>query len=137
MQKTGHTIRKVIDTYEINKNKNQKDFRKRSNINDITVYCNYVCNHNYIYRNNGFTIMSYKKSNTNDGIYDLFSNLAYFTNIVPNLINTKTKKEFNLWFDKLFEIDKRSLKLYLEKNKNKINPENYEYINIKYNKKIL
>ena len=81
--------------------------------------------------------MSYRKSNTNDGIYDLFSNLAYFTNIVPNLINAKTKKEFNLWFDKLFEIDKRSLKLYLEKNKNKINPENYEYINIKYNKKIL
>lgn len=81
--------------------------------------------------------MSYKKPNTGDSVNDLFSNLANFMNIVPNMMNAKEPAEFNVWFDKLFEIDKRSLKLYVKKHNDKIKPENYDYINLKYGRKII
>lgn len=81
--------------------------------------------------------MSYKQPNTGDSVNDLFTNLANFMNIVPNMMNATEPTEFNLWFDKLYEIDKRSLKLYIEKHSNEIKSENYDYINLRYGRKII
>ena len=67
--------------------------------------------------------MSYVKPNTGDGVNDFFTNIVNFVNIAPNLLKCKNKRAFMTWFDKLYEIDKRSLVLYLREHKNEINPD--------------
>lgn len=81
--------------------------------------------------------MSYVEPNTSDSLNDWFSNMANFMNILPNILKATEKSTFCRWFDKLYEIDKRSLRLYLIKHKNKIDPEYYEYINIQYGQELL
>ena len=81
--------------------------------------------------------MSYKQPIKKDSLNNWFTNIANFMNIVPNMINAKEKSTFCRWFDKLYEIDKRSLRLYLIKHKEQINPEYYDYVNIQYGRTVL
>lgn len=74
--------------------------------------------------------MSYVKPKTGDGVNDFFTNIGNFVNIAPNLLKYKNKRAFMAWFDKLYEIDKRSLVLYLREHKNEINP---DYIKLQRN----
>lgn len=67
--------------------------------------------------------MSYVKPDTGDALNDYFTNISNFVNIAPNLLKVKNKHSFMAWFDKLFEIDKRALILYLKQNKEKIKPD--------------
>lgn len=67
--------------------------------------------------------MSYKKKSKTDGLNELFSRLADFNNVSVNLLNANTEEEFEVWFEKLEKIDKRTLYLFLCKNKDKIKEE--------------
>lgn len=80
--------------------------------------------------------MSYVRKETGDSINNYFHDISNFMNILPNMINAQTKDEFQIWFDKLYIIDKRSLFLYISDNKDLINPMNHEYVNMRFKKDI-
>ena len=67
--------------------------------------------------------MGYIQPNTGDTLNDYFINLTNFTNIADHLLKVNNTRSFNAWFDKLYEIDPRTLLLYLRKHKEKIRPE--------------
>ena len=81
--------------------------------------------------------MSFKKITTKDSISDYLSNLSNFTNISENLLNAKSKQTFVAWFSKMDGIDRRSLILFLEKNKNKIPKEFLKFAEKKHQRKYL
>ncbi len=64
--------------------------------------------------------MSYTQRKTNDSMNTWFSNMSDFMNIVPNLLTAESQDAFDLWCDKLMAIDKRSLVLYIRKNRDRI-----------------
>lgn len=64
--------------------------------------------------------MSYHKPNTGNTMNDYFSSLLDFVTLAPNLLNVKNEHSFQIWLEKLEQIDKRSLILYLRKHKNDI-----------------
>lgn len=67
--------------------------------------------------------MSYTKPDTGDSMNDYFTALADFVMLAPNLLKAKDKHAFLIWLDKLEQIDRRSLLLYLRKHKDEIPPE--------------
>ncbi len=71
--------------------------------------------------------MSYKMPNSGNSMNDFFRRQVDFINMAPNLINAKTLDEFKVWYEKLVAVDKRSLYLYLCKNKNNIKLKYIEY----------
>lgn len=55
----------------------------------------------------------------------------------PNLLNAEEECEFSLWLDKIYEVNKRSLYLYITNNPEKFKPEFHRTINIKFQKHII
>lgn len=76
--------------------------------------------------------MSYNKVKTNDGIFDYFANVIEFHKISPHLITAKSLDEFEVWFEQAELIDKRSLFLFLCKNKNKIKQEYLDSVRTRF-----
>ena len=69
--------------------------------------------------------MSYKShTNAKDPLNNWFSNLADFVNISPNLLNASSIQSFEVWFEKLEQIDRRSLYLFIKEHKDEI-PKEY------------
>lgn len=68
--------------------------------------------------------MSYTRKETQDPLNGYFSSLVDFVQLSPHLIEAKNEHSFLIWLDKLEQIDRRSLILYLRKNKNKL-PKNH------------
>lgn len=68
--------------------------------------------------------MRYNKTKTDDNVYNFITDLIEFNKHSHNLIEAKSFKEFEVWFEKCEEIDKRSLLLFLRNNKDKI-PKDY------------
>lgn len=70
--------------------------------------------------------MSYQRKTCEDGVNEWFSAMADFVNIAPNLLKARSTEEFEVWFEKLQQIDPRSIYYYIKEHKSEI-PE--EYIN--------
>ena len=64
--------------------------------------------------------MSYKRPNTGNSMNDYFTSLFDFVSLSDNLLTAKDSHEFEIWLEKLEEVDKRALYLFLKKNKDKI-----------------
>lgn len=64
--------------------------------------------------------MSYREQKTGNGMNDYFIRLRDFYHLVQNLQNAKTPRTFELWLDKLIRIDRRSLVLWLKKNRDNL-----------------
>lgn len=71
--------------------------------------------------------MSYVSVKTDDLTYKMFYDLKNFYNILPNLESAKTFEAWEVWFEKLCKIDKRSLFRYMCKNKDKYSDECIEF----------
>ena len=68
--------------------------------------------------------MSYRPPDTTgDSLNDYFTRLSDFTNIAPNLLKAKSAESFEVWFEKLELIDKRSLYFYIREHKSEIKDE--------------
>ncbi|MCR5670147.1 MAG: hypothetical protein K6G10_04010 [Butyrivibrio sp.] len=81
--------------------------------------------------------MSYKpQPPTGDSINDMFSRLADFVNIAPNLLKASSKNSFEVWFEKLELIDKRSLYYYLKEHKNEIPREYLDMVRERFPREI-
>ena len=81
--------------------------------------------------------MSYRPQNkTNDTLNNWFSNIADFMNITPNLLRASSKESFEVWFEKLEKIDKRSLFLFLKKHKDEIPKEYLDSVRDRFPKEI-
>lgn len=61
--------------------------------------------------------MSYVRPNTGDSLNDYFSSLNDFTMLAPNLLAAKDPRGFQVWFEKLEQIDRRSLLRYIRIHK--------------------
>lgn len=70
--------------------------------------------------------MSYKRPNTGNDMNDYFSRVMAFSNLAPNLLKAATAQGFEVWMDKLMQIDRRSLVLYLKKHREELPPEHWE-----------
>lgn len=70
--------------------------------------------------------MSYRKPNTGNTINDYFSRVRDFTRLAPKLLKVDNPQSFEIWLDKLIQIDKRSLVLYLRKHKDQIPSEHWK-----------
>lgn len=64
--------------------------------------------------------MSYKVNARKEFLNEFFARLSDFNNIKNRLLLSKTKDEFEVWFEKLELIDKRSLYLLICNNKDRI-----------------
>lgn len=81
--------------------------------------------------------MSYKPpERTGDAVNDWFSRIADFMNISPNLLNASSKNSFEVWFEKLEQIDKRSLYFFLQKNRDKIPKEYLDMVKERFPKEL-
>ncbi len=69
-------------------------------------------------------------------INDLFSRLSDFTNIAPNLLKASSKESFEVWFEKLELIDKRSLYFYLKEHKDEVPKEYLDMVKGRFPKEI-
>ena len=67
--------------------------------------------------------MSYSKPNKGNAMNDYLSSLTNFVVLAPHLIQARNANSFQIWLEKLEEIDRRALLLYLRKNKTNIPPE--------------
>lgn len=65
--------------------------------------------------------MSYRQPDTGNPLNNYFHNLSNFYQLAPHLLSAKSEQEFLVWLEKLEKIDRRSLFLYLKKNKDQIN----------------
>ena len=59
--------------------------------------------------------MSYLIEKREEFLNEYFSRLADFYRLAPRLLQSSSDEEFELWFEKLEQIDKRSLYLYIKK----------------------
>lgn len=64
--------------------------------------------------------MSYKKPDTGNSMNDYFTRVMDFHRLAFHLLNANTISLFEIWLDKLIQIDRRSLVLYLRINQNQI-----------------
>lgn len=67
--------------------------------------------------------MSYRKPNTGNSMNDYFSTLIDFNVLSPKLLEVRTEQEFDIWLDKLAQIDRRSTVLYVKAHQDEISPE--------------
>lgn len=67
--------------------------------------------------------MSYRKPNTGNSMNDYFSALMDFNVLSPKLLEVRTEQEFDIWLDKLAQIDRRSTVLYVKAHQDEISPE--------------
>lgn len=72
--------------------------------------------------------MSYRKPDTGNSMNDYFSALMDFNLLAPKLLQADTSRKFDIWLDKLAQIDRRSTVLYVKKNKDRIRPEYMERV---------
>ena len=80
--------------------------------------------------------MSYKAPvSTGDSLNDYFSRLSDFTNIAPRLLHADTKEGFEVWFEKLELIDKRSLYFFIKEHKDEIPKEYLKMVQDRFPKK--
>ena len=54
---------------------------------------------------------------------DYFSTLIDFNVLSPKLLEVRTEQEFDIWLDKLAQIDRRSTVLYVKAHQDEISPE--------------
>ena len=64
--------------------------------------------------------MSYKKPNTGNSMNNYFTALADFTLLAGKLLTVKNSHSFEIWLNKLEQIDRRSLLIFIRNNKAKI-----------------
>ena len=76
--------------------------------------------------------MSYTQPNTGNSMNDLFTSLASFVQLSPNLLKAKTSQEFAVWLDKLDKIDRRSLLLFIDKHQDEIPTEYLSQVEIRF-----
>lgn len=60
--------------------------------------------------------MSYRAEKKEDCLNEYFSRLSDFYSISNNLLRASTEEEFEVWFEKMELIDKRSLYLFIREN---------------------
>ena len=81
--------------------------------------------------------MSYIRKETGDTLSDWFSGMADFTNISRNLIAASTKDEFEVWFEQLEQINKRSLFFFLRQNQKRIPREYLESVQWRFTRPLV
>lgn len=64
--------------------------------------------------------MSYQKPNTGNSMNDYFTNLSTFYQLAPKLLAAKDPQNFEIWLDKLIQVDRRSLVLFIQKHEKEI-----------------
>lgn len=64
--------------------------------------------------------MSYRKPNTGNSMNNYFTALMDFHTLAPKLLKAKTEQEFDIWLDKLAQIDRRSTVLYVKAHREEI-----------------
>lgn len=64
--------------------------------------------------------MSYQKRDTKNALNNYFTRLRDFYMLAPKLLGAENLRSFEIWLDKLIQIDRRSLVLYLRKHKDEI-----------------
>lgn len=69
-----------------------------------------------------------------ENIANLFIHYQDFCNIALNLINADDEK-FKRFFEKLYNMDKRALFLYIKSKKNEITKDQFEYAENYYTKR--
>ena len=72
--------------------------------------------------------MSYSYIKTGDLTNDYITKIADFMNVLPNLVNAKSPEVFGIWYEKLEQIDRRSLTKYLVEHIDDIPTEYLHYI---------
>lgn len=75
--------------------------------------------------------MSYRKPNTGNSMNDYFSTLMDFSVLSPRLLEAKTEQEFDIWLDKLAQVDRRSAVLYIKAHEGEIRPEFMKRVSIR------
>lgn len=71
--------------------------------------------------------MSYKSIDTNDLTKKYFFDLGNFVNILPQLASAHSEQAWELWFEKLALIDRRSLYRYLKDNVQSLTDEQKDF----------
>ena len=81
--------------------------------------------------------MSYKpQPSTGDSLNDWFSRMADFMNISQNLLKASSKESFEVWFEKMELIDKRSLYFFIKAHKNEISEEYLKMVRGRFRRRI-
>ena len=80
--------------------------------------------------------MSYVRQKTNDPLNNYLHNLTNFYQLAPHLLTAETETEFEVWFNKLELIDRRSLYLYVKENKDKIKEEYFPIVQDRFWEKL-
>ena len=81
--------------------------------------------------------MSYKNLNTSDdSLNQLFSNMANFHNMSQNLIKAESFEAFQVWFEKLELVDRRTLYLFMRKNHALFKDEFVDYAEMRLRRKL-
>lgn len=78
--------------------------------------------------------MSYKKPDTGNTMNDYFTRVGDFTRLAPKLLDARTVHNFEIWLDKLIQIDRRSLVLYLKAHEEEIPKEHWEKAKMRLNR---
>lgn len=76
--------------------------------------------------------MSYRRPHTGNPLNNYMKSLNDFYTLVPHLLNANSKFEFEIWLEKLEQIDRRSLLLYMKKHKDEFKPEFLEMVQDRY-----
>lgn len=79
--------------------------------------------------------MSYKRITRSDSINELLANLVQFHNMRHHLL-TDDFDAFIRWFDKLRMVDPRTTWIYLNMNRDKLSPDQIEYVESIYNRRM-
>ncbi len=64
--------------------------------------------------------MSYSIPKKTDSLNEYFTRLADFTLLLPNLEKAEDKETFDIWFDKLRQIDPRALLIWIREHKDSL-----------------
>ncbi len=72
--------------------------------------------------------MSYKRQYKNDILNTYLHDLTNFYQLAPHLLSAVTLEEFEVWLEKLEQIDRRSLFLYVKEHKDEIKEEFFPLI---------
>lgn len=70
--------------------------------------------------------MSYRKPNTGNTMNNYFTRLRDFNRISPKILKAENVQSFEIWLDKLIQIDKRSLVIFLKEHKEEIPTKHWE-----------
>lgn len=76
--------------------------------------------------------MSYRREIKKDFINEMFTRYRDFQLLSHHLLEAKNFEEFEIWFEKLELIDKRTLYLFICENQEKIDPEYLDIVSDRF-----